>query len=226
MLYENVERAKFLSRPNRFIAHIEIGGIPQVCHVKNTGRCRELLIPGANIVVQRVRHPKRKTGYDLIAVYKGRELINIDSQAPNKVFHEWLGKSDLFQDISHVKPEFKYGDSRLDFYLEGDSRKVLVEVKGVTLEEEGVALFPDAPTERGIRHLRHLCLALKEGYEAYMFFIVQMGDVLYFAPNHKTHAAFGRALKEAQTEGVRILALECQVETDSIRARKWVDVKL
>jgi sugar fermentation stimulation protein A len=226
MKYKDIKPAKFLSRPNRFIAHIEVEGRPEICHVKNTGMCRELLIPGADIVIQEVKHPKRKTQYDLIAVYKGPRIINIDSQVPNKVFHEWLRKSDLFQDLNLIKPEFKYGSSRLDFYLESDFRKILVEVKGVTLEEKGVALFPDAPTERGIKHLNHLCQALEQGFEAYLFFIIQMRDVLYFAPNHKTHPAFGEALIKAQQQGVKIMALDCLVEADSIKARKWVEVIL
>ncbi len=226
MKYKDIKRAKFLSRPNRFIAHIDVEGRTEICHVKNTGRCRELLIPGADIVIQEVKHPKRKTNYDLIAVYKGHKLINIDSQVPNKVFHEWLSKSELFQDIGFIKPEFRYGSSRLDFYMESGLRKVLVEVKGVTLEEKGVALFPDAPTDRGIKHLNHLCQALEQGYEAYLFFIIQMKDVRYFAPNHKTHPAFGQALIKAQEQGVKILALDCQVEADSIQARKWVEVRM
>jgi sugar fermentation stimulation protein A len=226
MKYKDIKRAKFLSRPNRFIAHIEVEGRPEVCHVKNTGRCHELLIPGADIVIQEVKHPQRKTNYDIIAVYKGQRLINIDSQVPNKVFREWLSESLLFQDINLIKAEYRYGSSRLDFYMASESRKVLVEVKGVTLEEKGVALFPDAPTERGIKHINHLCQALEEGYEAYLFFIIQMKDVLYFTPNHKTHPAFGEALIKARQQGVNILALDCQVEADSIQARRWVDVQL
>jgi sugar fermentation stimulation protein A len=226
MKYKDIKRAKFLSRPNRFIAHIEVEGRPEVCHVKNTGRCHELLIPGADIVIQEVKHPQRKTNYGIIAVYKGQRLINIDSQVPNKVFREWLSESLLFQDINLIKAEYRYGSSRLDFYMASESRKVLVEVKGVTLEEKGVALFPDAPTERGIKHINHLCQALEEGYESYLFFIIQMKDVLYFTPNHKTHPAFGEALIKARQQGVKILALDCQVEADSIQARRWVDVKL
>lgn len=226
MKYKDIKRAKFLSRPNRFIAHIEVEGRPEVCHVKNTGRCHELLIPGADIVIQEVKHPQRKTNYGIIAVYKGQRLINIDSQVPNKVFREWLSESLLFQDINLIKAEYRYGSSRLDFYMASESRKVLVEVKGVTLEEKGVALFPDAPTERGIKHINHLCQALEECYEAYLFFIIQMKDVLYFTPNHKTHPAFGEALIKARQQGVKILALDCQVEADSIQARRWVDVKL
>lgn len=226
MKYKDIKRAKFLSRPNRFIAHIEVEGRPEVCHVKNTGRCHELLIPGADIVIQEVKHPQRKTNYGIIAVYKGQRLINIDSQVPNKVFREWLSESLLFQDINLIKAEYRYGSSRLDFYMASESRKVLVEVKGVTLEEKGVALFPDAPTERGIKHINHLCQALEEGYEAYLFFIIQMKDVLYFTPNHKTHPAFGEALIKARQQGVKILALDCQVEADSIQARRWVDVQL
>lgn len=226
MKYEDIKKAKFLSRPNRFIAHIEVEGRPEICHVKNTGRCQELLLPNADIVIQEVNHPRRKTKYDLIAVYKGPRIINIDSQVPNKVFREWLSQSEMFQDINFIKPEFKYGSSRLDFYLESDLRRILVEVKGVTLEENGLALFPDAPTDRGIKHINHLTHSLEQGYEAYLFFIIQMKDVLYFAPNHKTHPAFGQALIKAQEQGVRIVALDCDVEADSIKARKWVEVRM
>lgn len=226
MKYENTKPAKFISRPNRFIAYIEVEGRTEVCHVKNTGRCQELLVSNADIVIQEVKHPKRKTNYDLIAVYKDQRIVNIDSQVPNKVFYEWLNKSNFFQDISLIKPEFKYGSSRLDFYMESDDRKIVAEVKGVTLEEEGVALFPDAPTGRGIKHINHLCEALEQGYEAYLFFIIQMKDVLYFAPNYKTHPAFGEALVKAGQQGVKIIALDCEVEADSITARDRVEVKL
>lgn len=226
MKYKDIKRGKFLSRPNRFIAHIELDGRPEICHVKNTGRCQELLIPKADIIVQEVNQPKRKTKYDLIAVYKDKRLVNIDSQAPNKVFHEWLTRSEVFPDIKLIVPEFPYGSSRLDFYLESDARKILVEVKGVTLEEKGVTLFPDAPTERGIKHLNDLCHSLEHGYEAYVFFIIQMKDVLYFTPNHKTHPAFAQALTSVRERGVRIMALDCEVAPDSITARQWVEVRL
>lgn len=219
--------AKFLSRPNRFIAHIEIDGRPEICHVKNTGRCRELLIPGAEIAVQKNDGVHRKTKYDLIGVYKKNRLINIDSQVPNKVFHEWVKESGFFHNLALIKPEYQYKNSRLDFYLETtDERKILIEVKGVTLEDNGVVLFPDAPTERGIKHINHLCQAIDEGFEAYLFFIIQMKDVLYFTPNDDTHQAFGEALVNAEKHGVKIIALDCEVAADSIAANRFVEVRL
>lgn len=227
MKYEDIQKAKFLSRPNRFIAHIEIDGRPEICHVKNTGRCRELLIPGADIVVQKANGENRKTKYDLIGVYKETRLINIDSQVPNKVFHEWVKVSNFFPDLSLIKREYQYNSSRLDFYLEtADGRKILTEIKGVTLENNGAVLFPDAPTERGIKHVNHLCHAISEGYEAYLFFIIQMKDVLYFTPNNETHQAFGKALINAQKQGLNIFALDCEVAADSITARDFVEVRL
>jgi sugar fermentation stimulation protein A len=226
MQYKHIKKAKFCSRPNRFIAHIEIDGEPEICHVKNTGRCQELLIPNAEVFVQEVNGSNRKTKYDLIGVKKGGRLINIDSQVPNKVFHEWVKSSNFFPDISLVKPEVKYNNSRLDFYIETDGRKIYVEVKGVTLEENGVALFPDAPTERGLKHIADLCQCIDEGNEAYLVFIIQMKDIQYFTPNHKTHPAFGEALKKAVKHGVKIIALDCEVAADCITARDWVEVRL
>jgi sugar fermentation stimulation protein A len=226
MKYNNIKKAKFISRPNRFIAIIEIHGLQEVCHVKNTGRCKELLIPGAEIFVQELENRNRKTKYDLIAVYKGQRLINIDSQIPNKIFNEWLGEGVLFKDISYLKAEYQYLNSRFDFYLEHEDKKTLVEVKGVTLEENGVVLFPDAPTERGLKHIRHLCQAVADGYEAYIVFIVQMQDVLYFEPNRSTHNAFAEALLKAEKEGVKIIALDCVVYPDDIRVKSQLEVKL
>ncbi len=225
MKYKNIKRAKFISRPNRFIANIEINGETEICHVKNTGRCKELLIPNANIFVQEIDNANRKTKYDLIGVYKGERLINIDSQVPNKIFHEWILDNDFFKEITLIKPESKYGNSRFDFYIESTS-KIFVEVKGVTLEENNVALFPDAPTTRGIKHINELCKSIKEGYEAYIVFIIQMKGVTYFTPNIKTHKAFGEALKNAKKQGVKIIALDCEVEETSIKVRDFVDVML
>lgn len=227
MKYKDIQKAIFLSRPNRFIANIEIDGKPEICHVKNTGRCRELLIPGTEIVVQKADGKNRKTKYDLIGVYKETRLINIDSQVPNKVFHEWVKESNFFKDLSLIKPEYQYNRSRLDFYMEtADGRKILVEVKGVTLENNGAVRFPDAPTLRGIKHINHLCHAISEGFEAYLFFIIQMKDVLYFAPNNDTHQAFGEALADAEKQGLNIIALDCEVTADSITARDFVEVRL
>lgn len=226
MKYKNIKQAKFLSRPNRFIANIEIDGKTEACHVKNTGRCKELLIPNATIFVQEFDSDKRKTKYDLISVYKGKRLVNIDSQAPNKVFYEWVKGGNLFKGITLIKPEYKYKNSRFDFYIETATAKTLVEVKGVTLEEKGVALFPDAPTERGLKHVIELRECIKDGYEAYIIFIIQMKDVLYFTPNIKTHKAFAEALTRAEKQGVKIIALDCQITKDSITARDFVDVKI
>jgi len=225
MKYDNIHEGLFLSRPNRFIAKVLIHGKEEVCHVKNTGRCRELLIPGATVFLQKADLPHRKTQYDLIGVRKGKRLVNMDSQVPNKVFHEWLEKG-YFPDLSLIKPEYTFGKSRFDFYLEAGSRKILVEVKGVTLEEDGVALFPDAPTERGVKHLQELSQALDFGYEAYVFFIIQMKEIQYFTPNGKTHKAFAEALVQAAKAGVKVLALTCHVTEDSIQAGDFVEVRL
>lgn len=226
MKYNNMKKAKFISRPNRFIANVEINGKMEVCHVKNTGRCKELLTPEATIFVQEFDNPNRKTNFDLISVYKGERLINMDSQAPNKVFYEWVQAGNLFTDITLIKPESKYGNSRFDFYIETTKRKIYIEVKGVTLEEDGVVLFPDAPTERGIKHINELCKSIKDGYEAYLVFIVQMKDVLYFTPNMKTHKAFGDTLIEAQQQGVVILSLDCLVTEDTLTVKDFVKVVL
>lgn len=226
MEYKNIKQGKFISRPNRFIAYIEIDGKTEICHVKNTGRCKELLIPDATVFVQEFDTDHRKTKYDLISVYKGERLINMDSQIPNKVFHEWILTGNLFEEIAFIKPECKYKNSRFDFYIETMKRKIFVEVKGVTLEENGVALFPDAPTERGVKHINELCQCMEDGYEAYIVFVIQMKDVFYFTPNIKTHEAFGEALKKAMEQGVHILALDCEVTENSIIAGDFVEVKL
>ncbi|HHY27357.1 MAG TPA: DNA/RNA nuclease SfsA [Desulfitobacterium dehalogenans] len=225
MKYTNIREGKFLSRPNRFIAKVEINGKEEICHVKNTGRCRELLIPGVTVFLQEADFEHRKTKYDLIGVRKGNRLINMDSQVPNKVFREWLEK-EYSQEFQRIKQEHTFQNSRFDFYLEAGERKILVEVKGVTLEEEGVALFPDAPTERGVKHLNELGQAVDAGYEAYVVFIIQMKNVHYFTPNVKTHKAFGEALILAEKKGVKILALDCEVTEDTIEARDFVKVKL
>jgi sugar fermentation stimulation protein A len=225
MQYQNIREAIFLFRPNRFIAHIEIGGKKEICHIKNTGRCKELLLPGAAVLVQEVSSPKRKTNYDLIGVYKGNRLVNIDSQAPNQIFHEWVISSNLFHRIALIRPECKYQNSRFDFYIETCTSQIFVEVKGVTLEENGVALFPDAPTERGIKHITELCRAIDDGYEAYLFFIIQMKDVSYFSPNFKTHPAFAQALINAQKHGVKVMAIDCRVEPDFITAGDGVEIR-
>lgn len=226
MKYERIEIGRFIERPNRFIAYVEIGGKKETVHVKNTGRCAELLRPDATVYVQRAENPERKTQWDLIAVKKDRRIVNMDSQIPNKVVEEWLKKGNLFSDITLIKPETTYKKSRFDLYVEADGRKIFIEVKGVTLEEDGVVRFPDAPTERGVKHVEELCEARKEGYEAYIFFVVQMKGVQYFTPNMQTHPEFGHALKKAEEQGVRILAYDCKVGKDSIELAKEVPVIL
>lgn len=226
MKYANMLEARFVARPNRFIAHIEVNGREEVCHVKNTGRCRELLIPGCTIYVQHHDNEKRKTKYSLIAVKKGELLINMDSQAPNKVVEEWLKENKPFGEMTMLKPEYTYGDSRFDFYLETAGKKMFIEVKGVTLEEDGVVKFPDAPTERGVKHVRELGELIDAGYACAIIFVVQMSGMKYFTPNWQTHAEFGEALQKAQNAGVQIYAYECEVAIDSLKITKEIPVKL
>ncbi|MDR1536724.1 MAG: DNA/RNA nuclease SfsA [Clostridiales bacterium] len=226
MIYPNILPANFIARPNRFIAEVKIDGSPAFAHMKNTGRCRELLVPGAAIYLSKSDNPLRKTQYDLVAVQKGARLINIDSQAPNKVYFERLQAGRYVENITLIKPEAKYRQSRFDFYIEAGERKVFIEVKGVTLEENGVAMFPDAPTERGMKHLRELAASLQEGYEAQVVFVAQMDDVRYFAPNNATHAAFGEALREAGAAGVKVVALDCSIAPDSLTIGKEIEVRL
>lgn len=223
MKYKNIRKGIFKERPNRFIAHIEIDGKIQVCHVKNTGRCRELLVPDARVYVEENDNPSRKTKFSLIGVEKGNRLINLDSQAPNMVVGEWLK---TFPQVTHVKSEVKYGESRLDFYVETIDKKYFIEVKGVTLEDNGVVRFPDAPTERGIKHMKELVHCLEEGYEACIIFVIQMEDVDYFEPNDKTHKAFGDTLREVSQAGVKILAMDCKVGVDYLEINKEVEVKI
>jgi len=224
MKYDNILKGKFISRPNRFIAHIEINGKVEICHVKNTGRCKELLIPNAKVFVQENNNSKRKTKFSLISVIKEKKLINMDSQIPNKIVHEWISDGNLIKDITLIKPESKYKNSRFDFYIETENRKAFIEVKGVTLENQGVVKFPDAPTERGIKHVKELCECMKEGYDAYIIFVVQMKNVLHFEPNVETHKEFAEALKEAKKQGVNILAVDCEVKEDSIKIMDYVKV--
>lgn len=222
MNYNNVKKGIFLERPNRFIAYVDIDGKKEEVHVKNTGRCRELLIPGVMVYVQESENADRKTKFDLIAVCKGGELYNIDSQAPNRVFGEWVTESGYFGKVDFIKPECKYGDSRFDFYIEADGRRIFVEVKGVTLEQDGVLLFPDAPTQRGVKHINELCKCVEEGYEAYIAFIIQAEKVKYFTPNKRTHPEFAEALKRAKDKGVNILALNCYVTEKSLKIKEFI----
>lgn len=224
MKYNNILRGKFISRPNRFIAHIEINGKIEICHVKNTGRCKELLIPNATVFVQENNNSKRKTKFSLIGVIKEDRMINMDSQVTNKVVHEWILEGNLFDEVSSIKPEAKYNNSRFDFYIETRSKKAFIEVKGVTLENQGIVKFPDAPTERGVKHIKELCECLEEGYEAYLIFVIQMKNVLHFEPNTETHKEFAEALEDAKMAGVNILAVDCEVEEDSITIRNYVNV--
>lgn len=216
MKYENISPAVFLRRPNRFIAHILHEGQEKICHVKNTGRCRELLVPGTDILVQRAANPGRKTEFDLIGVYKGDRLINMDAAAPNTVFGEFLESGGLGGIPTLVKPECRHGDSRFDFYFELNGRKAFAEVKGVTLEQDNIARFPDAPTERGVKHLKGLISCVKEGFDAYAVFVVQMKGIEFFEPNWATHSEFGLALKKAEKAGVKILVYDCDAGTDSL----------
>lgn len=227
MRYKNMRSATFLARPNRFVAEVLLEtGERAVCHVKNTGRCRELLIPGVRVWLEESDNPARKTAYDLIAVEKGERLINMDSQAPNRVFGEWVATGDAFGNVTAVKPEYRYGDSRLDFCLETDRGLHLVEVKGVTLEEDGHARFPDAPTERGIRHIRELQRAVESGLDATLCFVIQMENILSVRPNDETHPAFGVALREAAAAGIRVMAWECVVTPDTLTICRSVPVIL
>ena len=226
MHYSNIEKGIFLSRPNRFLAHVVVDGKEVICHVKNTGRCKELLIPNCEVYVQHHDNPNRKTEYSLISVQKGNRLVNIDSQAPNIAVKEWLEHNQIIQQIRKIYPEKKYCNSRFDFYLEREERPAYVEVKGVTLEENGVVLFPDAPTERGIKHIYELCQCKKDGFDAYIIFVIQMQNVRYFTPNIKTHPAFGEALQHAKERGVNILAFDCKVTPDSMSISSRIPVHL
>ncbi|MGN0667244.1 MAG: DNA/RNA nuclease SfsA [Huintestinicola sp.] len=224
MRYNNTVEGRFISRPNRFIAYAEINGTIEMCHVKNTGRCRELLVPNARVILEKSDNPARKTAYDLIAVHKGDRLINMDSQCPNKAAGEFLAK--FFRGAELIRPETVYGGSRFDFYIEQGKRKIFLEVKGVTLEEDGIAMFPDAPTQRGVKHVHELIRCISEGYEAYILFVIQMKGVEKFTPNYRTHPEFGIALKEAEKSGVHILAYDCCVTEDSVEIANEVRVEL
>ena len=226
MRYDNIHKGKFLSRPNRFIANVEIDGKAEVCHVKNTGRCKELLVEGCTVWLEHSDSASRKTAFDLVAVEKGDRLINMDSQAPNKAVGEWLREKNPFGEGFSVYPEKKYGNSGFDFYLESQDRKIFMEVKGCTLEKDGVVLFPDAPTLRGVKHIEELSHCLDEGYESYIMILVQMSDVKYFTPNYDTHPEFGEALEKASRKDVKILCYDCNVTHDSMTVGKPVKVKL
>ena len=230
MKYTKVIKARFLSRPNRFIAFCEVDGEKEIVHVKNTGRCRELLLPDATVYLEVSDNPERKTKFDLIAVEKmterGALLINMDSQAPNAAAYEWIASGGYFGDGATVRREVTYGKSRFDLYVEQGERRAFVEVKGVTLEKDGVASFPDAPTERGIKHMNELAASLSDGYEAYILFVVQMKGICSFTPNDETHKAFGDALREARVKGVTVLAYDCTVSPDEMVIDAPIEIKL
>ena len=216
MKYSNIVKGTFLDRPNRFIAHVELDGKRETVHVKNTGRCRELLLPGTEIWLTAPGTEGRKTKYDLVTVRKENGLlVNIDSQAPNAVVKEWLEK----QQYDAVVPEYTYGDSRIDFYMERGAERTLMEVKGCTLEREGIGYFPDAPTDRGVKHLRELAKAVKDGYRAALAFAIQMDGIKEVRPNIQTHPEFGTAMQEARDAGVEILFLSCHVEPDGLTVK-------
>ena len=225
MEYQRIISGQFIARPNRFIAHVEIDGERAVAHVKNTGRCKELLLPGATVYLQRADGLARKTLYDLIAVEKGSRLINMDAQAPNQVFGEWARAGGL-SGLTLLRPETTWGGSRFDFYWESAEERGFVEVKGVTLEKDGAAYFPDAPTERGVKHLKELIAARQQGYRAAVCFVIQMTDIRFFSPNDATHPQFGEALRMAAKAGVDVWAYDCRVTPDSLRISQPVEVKL
>ena len=223
MTYSTVRTGVFRARPNRFIAMVEVDGTDTVCHVKNTGRCKELLVPGCTVVLEQAANPARKTPYDVIAVYKGDRLINMDSQAPNAVAADYLAAR--FPDAT-IRREVTYGESRFDFYVQNGEEQWFVEVKGCTLERENIGYFPDAPTERGVKHLRHLIRATEEGYKAAVLFVIQMEGITAIRPNDATHPAFGDALRDAAKAGVEIWATDCTVTPDSLTHRHPVPVEL
>lgn len=228
MKYDSIVPGRFLARPNRFIAYVEVDGKEVVAHVKNTGRCKELLLHGATVYLQDwgEEHTGRKTRYDVIAVEKGSLLVNMDSQAPNKVFSEWVHAGGFVPGLTYLRPEAKWGNSRFDFYWEAGERRGFTEVKGVTLEHDGLVRFPDAPTERGVKHLEELILARKEGYETAVCFVIQMEGMRVFSPNDETHPAFGTALRKAAAAGVRVIAMECHVTPSTLQITKEVPVLL
>lgn len=228
MQYQSVKKAVFLRRPNRFIAQVELEGAEETVHVKNTGRCRELLVPGAAVYLAEGTNPNRKTRYDLIAVEKGDRLINMDAQAPNRVFGEWAAAGGFRSGLTLLRPETTWGNSRFDFYWESseNGRKGFVEVKGVTLEEGGAVYFPDAPTERGVKHVEELMACRAAGYEAALFLVVQMEGVAFWSPNDRTHPSFGAAVRRAAAAGVEILCRDCRVTPDSLTMGEPVEIRL
>lgn len=226
MKYENTKRAVFLDRPNRFIAHVDLNGQTETVHVKNTGRCKELLIPGTEVILEESVNPARKTKYDLICVNKSGRWVNMDSQVPNKAAAEWIRAGRLFPEEVTLKTEKVYGNSRFDIYVESPCRKAFIEVKGVTLEENDIARFPDAPTQRGVKHVEELIRCQEDGYEAYLMFVIQMKGIREFEPNWSTHPQFGEVLQKAQNAGVHLLAYDCLIREDYIEIQDPVPIRL
>jgi len=228
MTYKNIHKGTFTNRPNRFIAEVTINGKTETCHIKNTGRCHELLTPGATVYTNYINNPSRQTQYDLIAVEKDDTLINIDSHAPNIAFGEYLQQHKFHElgSITHIKPESKYGNSRFDFHIQTPTSKTFIEVKGVTLEENKIAMFPDAPTERGIKHLNELATCIADGYDAYVIFIIQMKGITHFTPNYKIHAAFGETLTQVMDKGVKARAFDCIVTPDKMIIDKPIAIHI
>jgi sugar fermentation stimulation protein A len=225
MRYQKTMRGTFIERPNRFTAFVEINGKKEKCHVKNTGRCKEILIPGAETVLNIPDNPDRATKYDLIGVYKGKTLVNIDSQAPNEAVAGSIRDIPGFEDIDEIRPEYRYGDSRFDIFAKAGNRKMLMEVKGVTLEKDGIALFPDAPTERGLKHVKELGDSLKKGYEPYILFLIQMTGPKVFSPNHEMHEEFASEVEKAYRSGVKVLAYDSVVTEDSLSLGRPIEVR-
>lgn len=226
MRYKNIVSGTFISRPNRFVAQVDINGKEATVHVKNTGRCKELLIKGAQVFLSVSDNPLRKTRYDLVAVIKNGICINMDSYAPNLAAGEWLKSSGLFSENAQIKAEKTFGDSRFDFYIKDGERQAFLEVKGVTLEQDGIALFPDAPTLRGVKHINELIQCTEKGYEAYILFVIQMKGIKEFRPNDGTHRAFGDALRSAQKAGVKIIAYDCRVTPEEMVIEKNIKINL
>ena len=223
--YSSVIEGTFVERPNRFIAYVDIDGVRERCHVKNTGRCRELLVPGTRTYLSVSDNPNRSTKYDVIAVMKGDRLINMDSQIPNDTAAEGLRSIPEFRDVTEIRREYTYGDSRVDIMAAAPGHRYLVEVKGVTLEKDDVVLFPDAPTERGTKHLHNLVRSMEDGWEPFVLFVIQMDDVEYFTPNFTTDPVFSRTLIEAKDAGVGILAYTCSVTPDSMTLKDRTEVR-
>ncbi|MFR2792892.1 MAG: A/G-specific adenine glycosylase [Eisenbergiella sp.] len=226
MKYENISEGRFISRPNRFIAEVEMQDGRKTVHVKNTGRCRELLVPGAAVYLEKSAAPGRKTDYDLVAVQKDGKIVNMDSLAPNRTVHEWIASGKYFKDVTLIKPESFYKDSRFDFYVEAGTRKIYIEVKGVTLEKDRTALFPDAPSDRALKHVEELIEAVGKGFEGYVIFVIQMKGPERFMPNREAQPEFADALQRAKEAGVHILAYDCSVSADEIELCEPVEVEL